>query len=318
MFCPSSTQPGVKFGDIFYLEHPEIDLSSRNIRKFQDMIFMMYLVKENNQTSEESSLSLRGQILRIPKNNLFLFLGSPRVTSFSDLQEKGMHFSDIAAHDVTRDLILFNQQRIAEVELTRQLEQKQEELRTLMRELEIEKAKTDSLLYSMLPKQVANLLREGKTVHAGEYNEVTILFSDVVKFTDICSRCKPLQIVHLLNEMYTKFDKLTTVHDVYKVETIGDAYMVVGGIPVPTELHATNICKFALDQIEAVADVKTPNCSDESIKIRVGIHSGPVVAGVVGLKMPRYCLFGDTVNTASRMESHGVQGRIHLSENVLR
>lgn len=102
------------------------------------------------------------------RQRLFLFLGSPMLTSFEDLQQRGMHFSDIAAHDVTRDLILFNQQRIAEVELARQLEQKQEELRVLMKALELEKSKTDSLLYSMLPKEVANLLREGKAVVAGK------------------------------------------------------------------------------------------------------------------------------------------------------
>ncbi|PIK35632.1 putative guanylate cyclase soluble subunit beta-2-like [Apostichopus japonicus] len=159
----------IKFGDIFYLEHPQIDLTARNILKYLDMIFMMQIMKGEDETNgKRLTLSLRGQIIWMKRQRLFLFLGSPMLTSFEDLQQRGMHFSDIAAHDVTRDLILFNQQRIAEVELARQLEQKQEELRVLMKALELEKSKTDSLLYSMLPKEVANLLREGKAVVAGK------------------------------------------------------------------------------------------------------------------------------------------------------
>ncbi|XP_061490439.1 guanylate cyclase soluble subunit beta-2-like isoform X2 [Rhineura floridana] len=149
----------------------------------------------------------------------------------------------------------------------------------------------------------------------GEFKECTILFSDVVTFTNICAQCEPIQIVLMLNAMYLRFDRLTTVHDVYKVETIGDAYMVVGGVPVPVSTHAERVANFALGMIIAAKDIKNP-VSGNPIQIRVGIHTGPVLAGVVGEKMPRYCLFGDTVNIASRMESHGVPSKIHLSASV--
>uniref|UniRef100_A0AAV2LBF0 guanylate cyclase n=1 Tax=Knipowitschia caucasica TaxID=637954 RepID=A0AAV2LBF0_KNICA len=128
----------------------------------------------------------------------------------------------------------------------------------------------------------------------------------------MCSACEPIQIVHMLNSMYSRFDRLSSLHDVYKVETIGDAYMVVGGVPVPTATHAHNVANFALGMRIAARDVTNP-VSGEPIQIRVGLHTGPVLAGVVGQRMPRYCLFGDTVNTASRMESHGLPDHIHLS-----
>ncbi|XP_041120476.1 guanylate cyclase soluble subunit beta-2-like [Polyodon spathula] len=244
-----------------------------------------------------------------------LYLASPLLRSLHELEERQMHISDIAPHDVTRDLILLNQQRLAEMELSNQLERKKEELRILSKHLKEEKKKTEALLCAMLPKHVANQLKEGKRVEAGEFKECTVLFSDVVTFTDICSVCEPIQIVFMLNSMYLKFDRLTSVHDVYKVETIGDAYMVVGGVPIPVSSHAERVANFALGMIIAAREVTNP-VTGNPIQIRVGLHTGPVLAGVVGEKMPRYCLFGDTVNTASRMESHGLPDKIHLSPSA--
>ncbi|XP_075013793.1 guanylate cyclase soluble subunit beta-2-like [Calonectris borealis] len=260
-------------------------------------------------------LELRGQMIWMESLQCMLYLCSPLLRTLHELEERQMHIADIAPHDVTRDLILLNQQRLAEMELSNQLERKKEELRILSKHLEEEKKKTEALLYAMLPQHVANQLKEGKRVEAGEFKECTILFSDVVTFTNICAQCEPIQIVLMLNSMYLRFDRLTTVHDVYKVETIGDAYMVVGGVPVPVPTHAERVANFALGMIIAAKGVQNP-VSGNPIQIRVGIHTGPVLAGVVGEKMPRYCLFGDTVNIASRMESHGVPSKIHLSSSA--
>uniref|UniRef100_A0AAX7UJL6 Guanylate cyclase n=1 Tax=Astatotilapia calliptera TaxID=8154 RepID=A0AAX7UJL6_ASTCA len=174
-----------------------------------------------------------------------------------------------------------------------------------------EKRKAENLLYQILPHSVAEQLKRGETVQAEAFDSVTIYFSDIVGFTSMSAESTPLQVVTLLNDLYTCFDAIIDNFDVYKVETIGDAYMVVSGLPVRNgKLHAREIAGMSLALLEQVKTFKIRHRPNDQLRLRIGIHTGPVCAGVVGLKMPRYCLFGDTVNTASRMESNG-EGECH-------
>uniref|UniRef100_A0A663DYT3 Guanylate cyclase n=1 Tax=Aquila chrysaetos chrysaetos TaxID=223781 RepID=A0A663DYT3_AQUCH len=177
-----------------------------------------------------------------------------------------------------------------------------------------EKRKAEALLYQILPHSVAEQLKRGETVRAEAFDSVTIYFSDIVGFTALSAESTPMQVVTLLNDLYTCFDAIIDNFDVYKVETIGDAYMVVSGLPVRNgKLHAREIVRMALALLDAVRSFRIRHRPQQQLKLRIGIHTGPVCAGVVGLKMPRYCLFGDTVNTASRMESNGEALKIHIS-----
>uniref|UniRef100_A0A673AQ60 Atrial natriuretic peptide receptor 2 n=1 Tax=Sphaeramia orbicularis TaxID=375764 RepID=A0A673AQ60_9TELE len=177
-----------------------------------------------------------------------------------------------------------------------------------------EKRKAENLLYQILPHSVAEQLKRGETVQAEAFDSVTIYFSDIVGFTSLSAESTPLQVVTLLNDLYTCFDAIIDNFDVYKVETIGDAYMVVSGLPVRNgKLHAREIAGMSLALLEQVKTFKIRHRPNDQLRLRIGIHTGPVCAGGGGLKMPRYCLFGDTVNTASRMESNGEALKIHLS-----
>ncbi|XP_069739388.1 retinal guanylyl cyclase 2 isoform X3 [Phaenicophaeus curvirostris] len=206
--------------------------------------------------------------------------------------------------------------------MLRMLEQYSSNLEDLIRErteeLEIEKQKTEKLLSQMLPPSVAEALKTGGTVEPEYFDQVTIYFSDIVGFTTISALSEPIEVVDLLNDLYTLFDAVLGNHDVYKVETIGDAYMVASGLPKRNgNKHAAEIANMSLDILSSVGTFKMRHMPEIPLKIRIGLHTGPCVAGVVGLTMPRYCLFGDTVNTASRMESTGLPYRIHVSQSTV-
>ncbi|XP_067852788.1 retinal guanylyl cyclase 2-like [Heptranchias perlo] len=207
--------------------------------------------------------------------------------------------------------------------MLRMLEQYSSNLEDLIRErteeLEIEKQKTEKLLTQMLPPTVSESLKTGCTVEPEYFDQVTLYFSDIVGFTTISAMSEPIEVVDLLNDLYTLFDAVLENHDVYKVETIGDAYMVASGLPTRNgNRHAAEIANMSLDILSSVGTFKMRHMPDVPVRIRIGLHSGPSVAGVVGLTMPRYCLFGDTVTTASRMESTGQPYRIHVNHTTVK
>ncbi|CAG6011605.1 unnamed protein product, partial [Menidia menidia] len=202
--------------------------------------------------------------------------------------------------------------------MLRMLEQYSSNLEDLIRErtdeLEVERSKTDKLVGQLLPKSVAQALKKGKPVQPEHYSDCTLYFSDIVGFTTISALSEPIEVVDLLNDLYTMFDAIIGTHDVYKVETIGDAYMVASGVPNRNGTrHAAEVSNMSLDILHSIGAFKIKHMPEIKVKIRIGLHSGTVVAGVVGLTMPRYCLFGDTVTRASIMEASGLPYRIHIS-----
>ncbi|XP_049577132.1 guanylate cyclase soluble subunit beta-1 [Syngnathus scovelli] len=327
-------QPGACIlPSVFSLVRPHIDFSYHGILSHINTVFVLRskegllnvetVENEDELTGVEiSCLRLKGQMIYLPEAENILFLCSPSVMNLDDLTRRGLYLSDIPLHDATRDLVLLGEQFREEYKLTQELEILTDRLQHTLRALEDEKKKTDRLLYSVLPPSVANELRHKRPVPAKRYDNVTILFSGIVGFNTFCSKHASaegaIKIVNLLNDVYTRFDILTDSRKnpyVYKVETVGDKYMTVSGLPEPCTHHAKSICHLALDMLEIAGQVKV---DDEPVQITIGIHTGEVVTGVIGQRMPRYCLFGNTVNLTSRTETTGERGKINVSEYTYR
>jgi adenylate cyclase len=182
-----------------------------------------------------------------------------------------------------------------------------------LRQIEAERERSEQLLLNILPAPIADRLKAGESTIADGFNEVTILFSDLVGFTAMSAGISAERLVGRLNNVFRAFDALATDLGVEKIKTIGDAYMVVGGLPLPQPDHADRIAQMGLGMLRAIDAYNSD--ADEPLGIRIGINTGPVVAGVIGSTKFAYDLWGDAVNTASRMESTGVPGKIQISES---
>ncbi|PKA14693.1 adenylate/guanylate cyclase domain-containing protein [Leptospira haakeii] len=174
--------------------------------------------------------------------------------------------------------------------------------------------RAENLLLNILPEPIAERLKRNPSTIADGYKLVSILFADIENFTVISQKVSPETLVHFLNDVFSHFDLLAEKYGMEKIKTIGDAYMAVSGIPIWNEDHAANAMKMAIEMQKFVKTLRDP--SGNPLRMRIGIHSGPVVAGVIGKKKFAYDLWGDAVNTASRLESHGVPGRIQISETT--
>jgi class 3 adenylate cyclase len=183
-------------------------------------------------------------------------------------------------------------------------------LQHFVRQREAARAASEALLLNILPRQVAERLKVGGEVVADGHAEVTVLFADIVDFTPFAEREGPRAVVDLLDALFSAFDELTQRHGLEKIKTIGDAYMVVGGLPDPRPDHAEAVADMALEMLDVAGRWTT---GSGPLRLRIGIDTGPVIAGVIGRRKFSYDLWGDTVNTASRMESHGEPDTIQLS-----
>ena len=177
-------------------------------------------------------------------------------------------------------------------------------------QIEREQQRAEALLRNTLPASVVERLKDGESRIVDSFDEVTVLFGDLVDFTRLAGRLSPRELVELLNELYSEFDVLAERHGLEKIKTVGDAYMVVGGVPLPRSDHAQAVAQMALEMLAVVSRLRR---QWPDLQISIGIHSGPVVGGVIGTHKLSYDVWGDTVNIASRLQQEGVPGSIHVS-----
>ncbi|CRK91657.1 CLUMA_CG005307, isoform A [Clunio marinus] len=260
-------------------------------------------------------LEIKGQMVFCPgPRNTLLFVGSPFLDGLEGLTCNGLFLSDIPLYDATREVILVGEQARAQDGLKRRMDKLKKEVEEGHEAVSKERKKNVSLLQMIFPDEIAEKLWLGKQVDAQSFPEVTMLFSDIVGFTSICSSASPFQVISMLESLYKVFDELCGVFDVYKVETIGDAYCVAKGLEgrsATSQYDAHKVAFMAMKMIENCAKHVTHD--GKHIQMRIGLHTGTVLAGVVGRKMPRYCLFGHNVTIANKFESGSEASRINIS-----
>jgi len=233
------------------------------------------------------------------------------LSALNEVKDKTTGFEVGAADYVTKP---FEAAEVkARVQAHLQLKLLRDQERIYLQQIEDEKMRSEQLLLNILPKSIAERLKDGETTIADSFSNVSVLFADLAGFTRLSTQVPPDEIVALLNRIFSAFDDLAEQYGLEKIKTIGDCYMAAAGLPVPREDHAVTTAHMALDMLHIINNSRFGNLQ---LTLRIGINSGPVVAGIIGNKKFIYDLWGDAVNTANRMESHGLPNQIQVSETT--
>ena len=236
---------------------------------------------------------------------MFSFVIGDRLKIFKDEKEKAQE--NLVESLKENERLILGQKEMLEIKVKE---------RTL--ELSMEKERSENLLLNILPEETAHELKEKGTAEPKHYDSVTVLFTDFKDFTKISEKLSPSELVYEIDSCFRVFDELIGKYDVEKIKTIGDSYMAAGGLPVENNTHPEDVIRVAIDMLNFITQHNTErkNHGKHPLEIRIGIHTGSVIAGIVGTKKFAYDIWGDTVNTASRMESSGKPGKINISETT--
>ncbi|XP_028043656.1 soluble guanylate cyclase 89Da-like [Bombyx mandarina] len=297
--------------EVLRLRKPKVSFTWDKVVCMQTMIFELELVRWRAKSTSEArrgsqgarSILLRGPIYLLEEIDALIFLCSPIFNDLEEIRQAGLYVADMNGHGLSKEMLLNGWQHLSRLELLfEKAETRCSSLEKSCRLLDQWKKRGDQLLYSMIPKGIADHLRAGRDPMAAcqAFESVTIIFCGV-QVAEAGTRADVMQTVAYINDVYSRIDRLLDTHRVYKVETVGTVYMLVSGAPERRRAHAASAASAALAVCRALP------------ALTIGIHSGPCVAGVLGLRLPRYCLVGDTVNTASRMQTSSEPGRIQIS-----
>ncbi|XP_026333565.1 soluble guanylate cyclase 89Db-like [Hyposmocoma kahamanoa] len=298
-------------GEILRLRKPKVSFTWDKVVCMQTMLFELELMRWRARTAGESrrgsqgarAILLKGPIYFLEQIDALIFLCSPIFNDLDELRQAGLYLADMNGHGLSKEMLLQGWQHLSRLELLfEKAETRSLSLEKSCRLRDQWKKRGDQLLYSMIPKPIAEHLRAGKDPMSAcqAYDSVTIMFCGL-QIAEAGTRADVMQTVAYMNDVYSRIDRLLDSHRVYKVETVGTVYMLVSGAPERRRAHAASAASAALAVSRALP------------VLTIGIHSGPCVAGVLGLKLPRFCLVGDTVNTASRMQTTSEPGKIHVS-----
>ncbi|OQV22558.1 Soluble guanylate cyclase 88E [Hypsibius exemplaris] len=321
---------GRKVSDIFTAKQPQFELSYDMAVKLQDVVIelqsipciMIHNAVAHTKHPLKKHLPLKGQFRQYSVDTVLFISSTPTLNDLSDLESIGFYLSDLPLHSGTADLAACGWHSHNEIFQHFQKEaDKSQELEDLLRKQAEWKKKGDSLLGSMIPRYLLDKLQGADQGAAGSafsycelYEEVTIMFVRLYDFANVCLPLSATDLVKMVSLCWSVMDTLSDDYDVFKVENRGEEYMVASGIPkLNGQQHAAEIASLALSIMKTITATTFEAVEGGRLVIRIGISSGPVVGGIVGLHLPRFCVFGDTVNTASRMESSGIPYQIQCT-----
>ncbi|KAK4882896.1 hypothetical protein RN001_006215 [Aquatica leii] len=304
----------------FKLRRPKgITLEWKTLLHLSMILFELELIRFDEQKTDKNpeqpikNILLKGQMKHIEDIDIIIFLCSPIINDIDELPELGIYLNDLNQHGLSKEMVFSGWQHNSKLEvLFDEAEFKSDELEKNYALLDKWKQRSDELLYSMIPKSVADRMRSGNSPLSTceTFENLSILFCELLDLQSSTVQ-EAITVVDCMNSIFSCFDALMDRFKVYKVETVGCIYMVAGGAPERTDSHAQRVADLGISMIEEVAKLKFKD--RKKVEIKIGIHSGSAVAGVVGIKVPRYCFFGDTINTASRMQSTSTPGNINIS-----
>lgn len=303
--------------ELFTFVEPRVEMRFDHVVAHINLPFLLQVRDDAIKHERYKGMEVKGQMVHCPESRALLFLGSPVVDGgLSAMLRRGLYISDVPVHDATRDILLVEEQSRAQDGLKRRMDKIRGSIQEANLAVEEERQKNVDLLHLIFPPRVARKLWLGESVEAQQHDQVTLLFSDIVGFTAICSTATPMMVINMLNALYTQFDQFCGELDVYKIETVGDAYCVASGLRKQVHTHAQQAAWMALKMMAAAGQVHSHD--GKPIQMRIGLHTGLVLAGVVGVKMPRYCLIGNDVSLANKFESGSVALHINVSPTTHR
>ncbi|CAD5219186.1 unnamed protein product [Bursaphelenchus okinawaensis] len=302
----------VKLSDLFTLTSPEdLSLSFKNILNYLNTPFIFKAKQTLSRNKAQAKpLIIKGQMMTVGTNGEYmLFMGSPFFSTIGELAESNMFISDYPRHDTTRDLIMLNQTRLSQQEINRKLEDQAENLRNMAAELDEKRRRTDHLLFECLPPTVAEQLRQNHHIEPQVFSEASCLQCDLPHFDLIMQNIEPTDLVDLINNVFYKYEVLIDLHGCVKVLSMMDSYFTVAGAPVPQDDHVDRILNLALGMVSGASTIIVPRFN-QPVLIRVGVHSGPVVGGIMGITKIRYAVLSETVNISKRLAQYSSPGKI--------
>ncbi|CCD68037.1 Soluble guanylate cyclase gcy-37 [Caenorhabditis elegans] len=314
----------LKVSDLMQLVQPsDIQLTYKNVLSYLNTLFIFQLkhhskrneVQEGSSEAFQQPLVLKGEMMPINDGNSIIFICSPHVTTVRDILNLKLYISDMPMHDATRDLVMLNQSRICQMELNKKLEETMKKMKKMTEELEVKKSQTDRLLFEFVPPVIAEALRAAKTVPAQEFSDCSVIFTDIPDFFTISVNCSPTEIITVVTDLFHRFDRIIEKHKGYKVLSLMDSYLIVGGVPNANQYHCEDSLNLALGLLFEAKQVVVPKL-ERSVRLRIGVHCGPVVAGIVSQQKPRFCVLGNTVNVTKSICSHSSPGKVLVSNAV--